>query len=501
MSKRFIGHGTYGTVKFVSDTKKSVVKIVNKLADDYESGSFMESSTIHEICFLLQFYKKEIIDGIPYPLFSLHHSRHPNKVKIYMKYGGISLHKFIKQLSVEERIKIIPSVIGQVISYMHHLEKMNMFHGDLSLSNILIHTTSDDNLHSLTTSLIDWGTVCFAPKYRYHNTCTISYTSPELCNGHTSYKKCKVSSKSDVFSIGMVIKHMVYGYSEEHKNRINPFNKIIDSDDANVGTYPIDQDAINRVQDILGIEFVNIWKSMLKTSIDERVSVNEMYSNPFFESYIIKDFSKIFNTYSDKDYKNINWIRHYNAARHRDLGTYREIYIDYMYMIVCTVKRELKHIHTLAVWLFDKYIHFMEFELEVIQVVSISCIVIADLLLNDESDSLEQWVALLNNQPIINDDIKYNSECLMDVILDIVKEMNGHIFQPMFDHTLSIVNYDVLCFLLLDENNITLSSSELRLLYDQAIQDKDEFLKFSVKKYDTYTETELFIVQKCKSDQ
>lgn len=92
------------------------------------------------------------------------------------------------ELTSEEILEIS----WQIHEGLKHLSKKNLFHGDLNLSNVLIDIYGQ-------VKLIDFGLACYTDDGLMT---TPEYTAPEVFKTH------KVNYKSDLYSLGCLIKHL-----------------------------------------------------------------------------------------------------------------------------------------------------------------------------------------------------------------------------------------------------------------------------------------------------
>lgn len=184
---KILGSGSYGTVYRTGP--QTVKKISNMI--DHENYN-LESPVIRELCFLSTFNHPHIRGMSSCSISNL-------KVTIHMPDGGIPLNEWVKSTQLDERLPHIPKIVAQICSVLSFLQSMNMSHGDLKPHNILI-----DSSHNI--KVIDWGTCCYLPHAQHVNGCTEQFAAPELLN-----KPSRNGPEADIFSLGMVIRFLVYG--------------------------------------------------------------------------------------------------------------------------------------------------------------------------------------------------------------------------------------------------------------------------------------------------
>jgi hypothetical protein len=122
-----------------------------------------------------------------------------------MRDGGLPLHEWVTSVSAARRLLYLPTIVVQILAVLVYLESMGMSHGDLKPSNILIS-------RQLRVRVIDWGGVCFHPRYQTNNCCTVEFAAPEL-GGRTA----RNSPAADVFSLGLIIRFLVYARFESER--------------------------------------------------------------------------------------------------------------------------------------------------------------------------------------------------------------------------------------------------------------------------------------------
>jgi serine/threonine protein kinase len=190
LSYKQIGSGTYGSVYRIdaNTVRKDCSIICNDLIN-------IETATIREIVFLSTFSHPHIRGANLIEFNDL-------KVSIHMPEGGTPLDEWVKITSLAQRLPIIPRIVAQVCSVLSYLAKMNMCHGDLKPQNILINSNND-------IKVIDWGAFSFFPQKQWTNGCTEQFAAPELLE-----KPAKNGPPADIFSLGMIIRFLVYGTIE-----------------------------------------------------------------------------------------------------------------------------------------------------------------------------------------------------------------------------------------------------------------------------------------------
>lgn len=146
-----IGQGSYGEV-FESDTG-SVIKQIDKFDKFDKTASFcLELTSICELSIL----SKNRWSNIP-KLENVELSRDRKGKDIYcvqIEHGGITLLEYARQLSFQERIKVLPWIGYQLVKTALSLRSNGIVHTDIKSANVLIN-------NDLKVSIIDFGICSF----------------------------------------------------------------------------------------------------------------------------------------------------------------------------------------------------------------------------------------------------------------------------------------------------------------------------------------------------
>jgi serine/threonine protein kinase len=213
--------------------------------------------------------------------------------------------------------------------------------------------------------IIDWGSICFIPKLKMFNTCTHSLSAPELLNleiirnPDSRYSKYylgnigKYSIKNDIFSLGLVIKYLVYKnyyqpieiFKYSRQRNFVPFivsNSIKGSSSINVDDFDID--------------FLNICQKMLCCDHSKRPTALELWRDKYFDTFRKNDiFVKNIDSIDFSD----ELIEDYET-KHKFTMKDREKIIQWVYPEIENVKK--LHMFTLGIWIFDKFLSLTEEE-------------------------------------------------------------------------------------------------------------------------------------------
>lgn len=189
---KFVGNGTYGNVWKIDD--KNIKKITKIFTGD---GNDIVWSTLKEICFHTAFSHSNIRS---LTRIELHEGK--DRIDLIMPDAGKTLSDWVKLTSADVRLHIIPYIVIQILYVLLFLEKHGISHGDLKPWNIMI----NENFHVF---IIDWGAVCLNPLFHIKNSCTAEFSAPELLES-----VAKNSCSADIFSLGLIIRYLVYGQDE-----------------------------------------------------------------------------------------------------------------------------------------------------------------------------------------------------------------------------------------------------------------------------------------------
>jgi serine/threonine protein kinase len=243
---------------------------------------------------------------------------HPNIIKIYdtymgsteinivMEYGGENMSDIICELSMDERIGQLKHIFYQIVYSCLYMHKLEIIHRDLKPENILI--SWDDEKKIPVLKICDFGLAKkLLPFYRENNSyqiCTLSYRPPELFAGETE----SYAESVDIWSIGCVIYEFVLGRklfpgskshnvlqsilqqiptSEEDLESLQLFNQRLDK--CNTETYyklPLLYNFDTRCEKTKSVldPFQKIVKRMLVLNPADRISLDKIVSDPFFDS-------------------------------------------------------------------------------------------------------------------------------------------------------------------------------------------------------------------------
>jgi serine/threonine protein kinase len=274
----FLGSGSYGEVSMIDSTT------VKKKMPIFE-GSNINTRNLREVI-LLSSYRAPFIPEVKRVEYSF------NFIYLYESYQGKTLKDLAEELTYEERIILVPSLLIQFARILTWLKIHNIAHMDIKPANV---TFSDDGI----LSLIDFGLaspVCVN---------TNGYCGTHVYGDPFTVKFPKVSYKYDMFGVAMTIfAFLNKGHIEEDEHK-----KIIGTD-CNEKLYEhlnfkYHEDAFNSV---LGNKNMsNLLGEMLWFGDEEcfRIKPHTLYNHPSLSHLrrhfpLDKEITNINNHISDK---------------------------------------------------------------------------------------------------------------------------------------------------------------------------------------------------------
>lgn len=193
--EKYIGKGSYGTVKKMKNGNK-VVKSCKVFCYDNinESDFYLDEHSIKEAIFYQIVNKNRLLDKnifhtcIPDVIVSIEHNQ---SLFFEMDYLGKPLNTF-KHHTKEHTIQLF----GNILEGLHSLHSLGYTHGDLKPDNILINNKGE-------IYIIDFGSICYwhHPVVYPHayQRCTLYYVSPEELHSNN------YSEKNDIWSFGVIL--------------------------------------------------------------------------------------------------------------------------------------------------------------------------------------------------------------------------------------------------------------------------------------------------------
>jgi serine/threonine-protein kinase ULK/ATG1 len=217
-----IGRGMYSTVfRAVNMKTKQEVAIKQVRAEKFKQFPKLEEGTYNEINILSN------LESCPHIIKYFDMLKTVNNFYFVYEYcNGGTLEKLLKEKgSLSERQAI--AYFAQIVEAFRVLNKNNIMHRDLKPENLLLH----DGI----IKLADFG-FCKPLENEDEISKTMLgspiYMAPEILKGE-SY-----SIKSDIWSLGVVLFRMLYGYCPFESNNIGKLIMAIDQEDLKIPEKP-----------------------------------------------------------------------------------------------------------------------------------------------------------------------------------------------------------------------------------------------------------------------
>lgn len=223
--KNYIGSGGFGKVYEVKGT--NLVKKEMDLRYDENIREICFLSTYKHIPFITQFNKCEI-DTVK------------NTLNLYMENAGSSLRDLSKTMKLEDKIKLVPTLMIQFARITIWMKQEKILHCDVKPANICI----DNNLNI---KLIDWG---FVQKYisgKQYKIGTQVFYDPYTYSD-------KINHNSEIFAFGISICYfLLSGFDYDEWEEF-----CLEFDDKDTSTLKTNVDKVielnDKALDILDIE-------------------------------------------------------------------------------------------------------------------------------------------------------------------------------------------------------------------------------------------------------
>ena len=245
-----IGSGTFGNIyKAQNKETKYYVAIKEIDKERYDNSTNEESEIMNKIKTENSVSVIETIDTKEY-------------YYIVMELCDCNLEEYILKREKKLSIKEIREVLTQLNNTFKIMQKENIIHRDLKPSNILI---SFNRLDKCLIKLSDYG----SSKELNKTLKTLSYKGTTLTMSPEMLKGGTVNSKSDIWSLGIIIYFMLFKkYPYQGKNEIQLFDDIMSEKHLELIEDKNLNDLINK---------------MLKTNVDERISWDDYFVHSFFK--------------------------------------------------------------------------------------------------------------------------------------------------------------------------------------------------------------------------
>jgi hypothetical protein len=226
----YIGSGGFGKVYDVKGTN-----MVKKEMD------LRHEENIREICFLSTYKHVPFITHLQ----SCNIDEKNNMINLFMTHAGISLRDLSKTLKIEERIKLIPTLMIQFARILIWMKQENILHCDVKPANICI-----DN--DLNVTMIDWGFVQRILANKKYKIGTQVFYDPYTHNDI-------INHDSEMFAFGITLCYFVMaGFDYDEWEEF-----CCEFDDKDTSTFKTDPDRVCELNE-KALRIINIEKTMQK---------------------------------------------------------------------------------------------------------------------------------------------------------------------------------------------------------------------------------------------
>jgi fused-like protein len=258
ITNQLLGRGSYSKVYlgYNLNHEKCAIKIISSIG----LNSSTREKLLDEANILKTLNHKNIIK-----LYDIYHDI--NDIYIIMEYCNINLQTILTKLSENEA----KNYVKQIVDALYYLQIKNIVHRDIKPANILLHNDiikicDFGFAKALSNNDFMMDTICGSPLYM----------APEILF------KTKYSSKSDLWSLGIIIYQMVYHYHPyKEPKSISDLIKKIEIQEIE---YP----------DNISSQCISLLKELLNLSPNHRLSWKELKDHEWFND-IEEDLTHIDN--------------------------------------------------------------------------------------------------------------------------------------------------------------------------------------------------------------
>ena len=214
---------------------------------------------------------------------SLNHSNIMKFIELFETEG--SIYMVLELLEGEElltytrnkgklSIKVICKIVRSVLKSLVYLDEKGIIHRDLKPSNIILKSENNKDCPSI--KLIDFGLATHenVSNYIVPRCGTPGFIAPEIL-GFVSEAKYKQTSKSDVFSLGVLLYYLIVGSLPFHADTVEEI--LLKNFACKVDFSNHEIIKIPRLKDLL--------MQMLKADPYKRISAKNALKHMFFDNY------------------------------------------------------------------------------------------------------------------------------------------------------------------------------------------------------------------------
>ena len=226
----YIGSGGFGKVFEVKGTNTVKKEMDLRYEENLREICFL--STYKHIPFITNLEKCEIDEK-------------NNTINMFMKHAGISIRDLSKTMKMEERIKLVPTLMIQFARILIWMKQENILHCDVKPANICI----DDELN---VTMIDWGFVQRILTNKKYKIGTQVFYDPYTFHD-------KINHNSEMFAFGISLCYFVlsgFDYDEWE-------DFCYEFDDKDTSTFKTDPDRLCELNE-KALDIIDIDKTLQK---------------------------------------------------------------------------------------------------------------------------------------------------------------------------------------------------------------------------------------------
>eukprot|EP00330_Aristerostoma_sp_ATCC50986_P000806 CAMPEP_0114591976 /NCGR_PEP_ID=MMETSP0125-20121206/13921_1 /TAXON_ID=485358 ORGANISM="Aristerostoma sp., Strain ATCC 50986" /NCGR_SAMPLE_ID=MMETSP0125 /ASSEMBLY_ACC=CAM_ASM_000245 /LENGTH=304 /DNA_ID=CAMNT_0001790395 /DNA_START=48 /DNA_END=962 /DNA_ORIENTATION=- len=289
-----LGEGTYGVVYKAKDKQTKELYALKKIRLESEDEG-IPSTAIREIALLKELQHPNIV--------RIHDVIHTNKKLILVfEYVEYDLKKFLSSFEKGIDLKIVKSLLYQMVRGIAHCHKMKVLHRDLKPQNLLV---SKEGVLKLG----DFGLArAFGiPVKNYTNeVVTLWYRAPDILLGSKNY-----STSIDIWSIGCIfvemlnLKPLFPGSSEQ--DQVKKIFKVMGTPDPEKwpGLNELSEwkaenfekhtaEPLSKICPKMPEDGLDLLDKMLRCNPAERITAKDALNHPFFKD-IPENLKKLYN--------------------------------------------------------------------------------------------------------------------------------------------------------------------------------------------------------------